>query len=77
MLSGRHLFCILFLLPPEVLSARNFVAVARTPLCYVVIENLCDQIGSEKMADVMLDQRSVRMALRAPEGSKTLAGKVQ
>ena len=77
MLSGRHLFCIIFLLPPEVLSARNFVAVARTPLCYVVIENLCDRIGSEKMADVRLNQQSVGMALRAPGGSKTLAGKVQ
>ena len=77
MLSGCHLFCILFLLPPEVLSARNFVAVASTPLCYVVIENLCGWIGSEKMADERPDQQSVGMALRAPRGSKTLAGKVQ
>ena len=34
-------------------------------------------IGSERVADVMLDQQSVMMALRAPRGSKTLAGKVQ
>ena len=34
-------------------------------------------IGSKKVAGVMLDQQSVGMALRAPRGSKTLAGKVQ
>ena len=65
------------MLPLEVLSVHDFAAVARTPLCHVVIENWCDWIKSEKVADVMLDQQSVGMALRAPRGSKTLAGKVQ
>ena len=82
MLSSQFSRCqvvaIYFLmLPPEVLSARDFAAVARTPLCHVVIENWCDWIKSEKVADVMLDQQSVGMALRAPRGSKTLAAKVQ
>ena len=60
------------MLPPEVLSSRDFAAVTRTPLCYVVIKNRYDQIGLKKVADVMLDQQSVGMALRAPGGSKTL-----